>query len=248
MRPGSPACRARSSTSGRASGDGRVSVGPRTPVLAARAPEARVQGVAEGVAQEVEGEDGGEDRDAGPDAHPPLQVGQVALRVGDVLPPRGVRRLWSEAEERQRRLGQDRDEVEGAAEVTRGEADGDAEEQADRDADEADRQTHAAPPHHAGQDVASEVVGAEPVRCPGWYERVRRDDLDRIVGSDERSEGGDEDPGHHERATDDHARIAPGERADRRGGTLAPAAERKWDGGSAHAAALTYEMRGSSHA
>src|SRR5438552_17958393 len=101
MRPGSPACRARSSTSGCTSGDGRVSVGPRTPVLAAGAPEARVQGVAEGVAQEVEGEAGGEDRDAGPDAHPPLQVGQVALRVGDVLPPRRVGRLWCRAEERE---------------------------------------------------------------------------------------------------------------------------------------------------
>src|SRR6185503_16981298 len=56
-----------------------VSVGARTPVLGPGAPQAWVERIPEGVAQEVEGEDRREDRDARPDAHPPLQVGEVAL-------------------------------------------------------------------------------------------------------------------------------------------------------------------------
>src|SRR5438094_7472901 len=79
---------------------GRVSAGTS---------EAGVERVAERVAEEVEREDGGEDGDARPDAHPPLEVREVALRVVDVLAPRRIGRLGTEAEEGERRLGEDRE-------------------------------------------------------------------------------------------------------------------------------------------
>src|SRR5688500_6962309 len=80
---------------------------PREPTASGAAAELGVEGVAEGVAEEVEGEDGQEDRQAGAGAHPPEQVGQVALGVVDVLAPGRGRRLGAEPEERERRLGQD---------------------------------------------------------------------------------------------------------------------------------------------
>src|SRR5438046_1752673 len=73
------------------------------------ATEPGIQRVAERVAQEVEREHRDEDRDPRTRAHPPLHVREVALRVVDVLSPRGVRGLRPEAEERKRRFREDRE-------------------------------------------------------------------------------------------------------------------------------------------
>src|SRR5205823_5081778 len=177
----------------------------------AGAAQAWIERVAKGVTEEVESEHRAEDRESGTDAHPPLEVRQVTDRVVDVLSPRGEGRLRPEAEERQGRLGEDRergrerrlhdesigdvredvphhDEVERAAQVPRREAERDTDEEADAHRDEADRERDTAAPENARKHVAAEVVGTQEMAGARRKQRVGRIDLDRIVRRDEGSE------------------------------------------------------------
>src|SRR5579885_2450398 len=69
--------------------------------------ETRVEDVAQPVAEEVEAEDGEHDREPREDSHPDVGVDEAA-GVGEHVPPGGFRRLGAEAEEAERRLGEDR--------------------------------------------------------------------------------------------------------------------------------------------
>src|SRR5215467_1491806 len=70
--------------------------------------QARVEGVADRVAHEVEADHGDEEGDAGAEDDPRGLL-EVAAAGVDHAAPRGVRGLDAEAEEGQRRLGQDRE-------------------------------------------------------------------------------------------------------------------------------------------
>ena len=76
------------------------------------------------------------------------------------------------------------DEVRGAAEIARDAAHQDAEEQAQRDADEADRHRNAGAVDRAAEDVAAEPVGADQVERLPAVERPEQVD----VGVDEAEE------------------------------------------------------------
>src|SRR5688572_6304317 len=79
------------------------------PLSLGRPPQARVERVAQRVPEEVEREHGDEDPESRSDARPPLQIREPALRVVHVGAPGRRRRLRAEPEERQCRLGEDRE-------------------------------------------------------------------------------------------------------------------------------------------
>src|SRR5712691_9142197 len=78
---------------------------PTPPLLR---PEARVESVAQRVAEEVEREDREADRKPGEDRHPRRRLGELNGGAAKHEAPRGGRLRHAEAEERERRLEQDR--------------------------------------------------------------------------------------------------------------------------------------------
>src|SRR5437870_2679797 len=201
----------------------------------AGAAQAWIERVAKGVTEEVESEHRAEDRESGTDAHPPLEVRQVTDRVVDVLSPRGEGRLRPEAEERQGRLGEDRER--GRERRLHDQSVGDVREDV---------------PHHDTQRRCPDGAGGDDELARTYGEnltprepRVRRDrdDADRDHGvldlRHERRGDREREPGKHQRPAEDHARVTSREVADRARAIGLRYAEDDGKGGFAHAVAAS---------
>jgi hypothetical protein len=91
------------------------------------------------------------------------------------------------------------DRVEPTSAITRDDADGHADHYGECDADDGDPHGRLHPDQYAGEHVAAEFVGAEPVVAAGRSQRVRHVDVIDAVRRDPRSGDGDE---HHDREHD----------------------------------------------
>jgi hypothetical protein len=91
--------------------------------------------------------------------------------------------------------------------VARQQAEDHADGGGDGDRDQADRERDAGAVEDAGEDVAAELVGAQPMLGGGWLGAVGRVDLDRIVGGEEGGGEGRRDDEQEQDEADDRPPV-----------------------------------------
>jgi len=117
-----------------------------------------------------------------------------------------LRRLGPRAEHEVR--GPHDDLVDPTAEVAGEATEHSADRHRHRDQKKGERQGEPGTPQHAAEEIAAEFVGAEHVRRARSEKQLRALGK-RVVGSDQRHEDHDQDPGAGERKACDRERLFP---------------------------------------